>query len=494
MSILLLEFNDNYYRDVVEALVKKDCPITHIVTTFPDLYRNKKEFSNIKIIDEKQFHFADKINGINKNNPKSLSKKTIYQNFELESLYLSITDRTCFYPKTVQFRKQQYYELLLFWKHFLEKEKIKRIIFPRVPHLGYGNIVLALAKQLNIKCIIVRETLLDDTALITNDYNNFKKIPSTYLSDNNFKELKMKLGERQFSQIFQQSILMKINIQDNKTATKQNNSSFFKAIIDIPTIKALFSLIHNPFERVYFSPTYMEKPTNWFGYYLMIFQYYFKNKALFNFYNKTAKQVQVNKKFVYFALHFQPERTSMPEGDIFENQLLAIDILSKSLPTGWLLYVKEHPNQFSRTDTRKMNFRTKEFYEKINQYKNIRLVSLDTSSQDLIKHSQCTVTLTGSSGWESLIMGKPVLTFSASAWYSPCNACYIVTSQNECKEALKMISNIKKTTVLEEVLRYLLYYKKKFINTATSPELAALSPQPRNLLIDTMANAIIKEI
>ncbi len=496
MSILLIEFNDSYFRDVAAALLNKNkkLPTTYIATIFPDLYLGRSEFSKITILDERHFHLSDYITDLNSSNPSSLSKKTIIENLEVESLYLSITDRLCFYPKTVNERKQRYYELLQYWDHFLDTKKITAIIFPRVPHLGYGNIVYYLAKKKGINVVILRETLLDDRLLITSGYNDFKKVPASFLKNLTLSELQKKLATQTEIVLEKKTQLMEINHADNSIASQKNTQASWQSLFDLTTFKAALTMLHNPFDRFVGTPTFMEPPTSWFEYYVMIFKYYLRYREILEFYTKVSQPVPLNKNYIYFALHYQPERTSMPEGDVFENQHLMIDILSKSLPKGWFLYVKEHPFQFTRTDIRKMNFRVPAFYRRILRYKNVKLVSLETNSKELIQNCQAAVTLTGSTGWEALVNQKPVITFAASAWYSPCNSCYIVTSQAECKAAIDQIIATKKPSVLKHLLQYLLYYDQKFVLTSSSVELAEISKRPYHSLVNNLATAIINKL
>jgi len=494
MSILLVEFNDTYFRDIASELLKQGISLSYIVTSFPNLYIDRLEFADATILDEKRFHYFDQVKTLNENNQNSLSKQIVRENFELESLYLSITDRLCFFPKTVLLRKQHYYELLLYWSTFLKENHIKKIIFPRVPHLGYGNIIYHLAKKMNLQVILVQETLLGDQIILNDDYKVFEKVPPAYLANTSLQDLKEKLGPKWLKTVFGSSVLMKINKDDNQDVLHKSATSLARDVFTIATLRSIVSLIHNPFKRVFASFTYLENATNWFQYYLMMVRYYLKNRKLLSFYQLRSVDVDLEQPFVYLALHYQPERTSMPEGDIFENQLLMVDILSKSLPQGWLLYVKEHPNQFARSDIRLMNFRSTNFYQKICSYKNIRLLLLDASSDALIAKCKTAVTLTGSTGWETLLAGKQAITFSSSAWYSPCASCHVVSSQAEAKRAFEIIQKTKKEQVLSDVLRFVSYYKNRLVNAPMSYEFVHLFDESYSQVVTNLSMALKKQL
>ena len=67
---------------------------------------------------------------------------------------------------------------------------------------------------------------------------------------------------------------------------------------------------------------------------------------------------------VLLALHYQPERATVPMGGMLGDQALIADILAKSLPEGWWLYVKEHPWQLQGFSRGEMQ-RSEDFYRRL---------------------------------------------------------------------------------------------------------------------------------
>jgi hypothetical protein len=117
---------------------------------------------------------------------------------------------------------------------------------------------------------------------------------------------------------------------------------------------------------------------------------------------------------VSFFLHFQPERTSIPEAQLFAQQWLAIRRLSNALPEGWVVIVKEHPSMFTATfDPR---FRDPDFYARIAALPNVQFAPLFSDPFPLIDGSQFVATLTGSVGVQALCRGVPVLHFGSAAY------------------------------------------------------------------------------
>lgn len=121
-------------------------------------------------------------------------------------------------------------------------------------------------------------------------------------------------------------------------------------------------------------------------------------------------EVDLDLPFVYFPLHLQPEMTTDTWGLDYGDQLLAIEELAATLPEGMLIYAKENPVQtrFMREDS---------FYRRLRMIPNLRYVSPEVPSFELIRRSRCVATISGTAGWEAALMGKGAIYFGV-AWYS----------------------------------------------------------------------------
>ena len=64
------------------------------------------------------------------------------------------------------------------------------------------------------------------------------------------------------------------------------------------------------------------------------------------FYQKHSEPPDFQKRFVYVASHFQPEKTTTPNANIFQWQELILEILNASIPENWMIYFKELPSNF----------------------------------------------------------------------------------------------------------------------------------------------------
>lgn len=112
-------------------------------------------------------------------------------------------------------------------------------------------------------------------------------------------------------------------------------------------------------------------------------------------------ETNIEEPFVFFPLHVEPEKSTMIDATNFSNQLHVIELLAKNIPATHKLYVKEHPHMVGR--------RPADFNKNLSEIPNVKVISPFSPTQDLVARASVTATITGTAGWESLMMGKPVL-------------------------------------------------------------------------------------
>ncbi|MCL7945960.1 hypothetical protein [Marinobacter sp. ATCH36] len=119
-------------------------------------------------------------------------------------------------------------------------------------------------------------------------------------------------------------------------------------------------------------------------------------------------------KFVCLFLHFQPERTSIPEGGRYASQINAISALRSQLPDDCALLVKEHPSMFLLKSKRP--FRHPDFYTLVASMPKTYMLDESHSSFDLIDQAQAVATLTGTVGFEALCRGCVAIVLGDAAY------------------------------------------------------------------------------
>lgn len=105
--------------------------------------------------------------------------------------------------------------------------------------------------------------------------------------------------------------------------------------------------------------------------------------------------------FILFPLHYQPEASTMVQSPYFENQVAVIENIAKSLPSRYLLYVKEHYAFVGSRDFK--------VYRLIKRMPNVRLINPYVDTHTLIKKSALVITITSTVGWESIIFNRPLI-------------------------------------------------------------------------------------
>ena len=152
--------------------------------------------------------------------------------------------------------------------------------------------------------------------------------------------------------------------------------------------------------------------------------------------------------YVYFPLHLQPEATTLPMGDIFVDQYVAVEMLARALPRGWVVVLKEHPAQ-------RMAKRDYRFYSRLGRIANVHLVSRDEDTFTLTENSRAVASITGTPGWEAIFAGRPVIVFG-NAYYRGAPGTVSVNDPGELAIRLDEIDRgVFPTRATEDILRYL---------------------------------------
>ena len=132
--------------------------------------------------------------------------------------------------------------------------------------------------------------------------------------------------------------------------------------------------------------------------------------------------------FIYFAMHYQPEMTSSPQGGQYMDQALLIEELSAKLPPGMVLVAKENPLQASYN-------RSPEFIARVTRCANVIMAHPHMDTATLQARAAMVATITGTAGWEAIKAGKPCLTFGYS-WYRACPGITQFTPETDLSSAM----------------------------------------------------------
>ncbi len=114
--------------------------------------------------------------------------------------------------------------------------------------------------------------------------------------------------------------------------------------------------------------------------------------------------------FIYLPLHLEPEENVHAIGGAYRNQLDAVVALHDQLPPGWTLLLKENPKQ-------SFQHRGEPFDARLAALPNVRFAEPALASDLLLARARLVASITGTAGYEALLLGKPCLYFG-EAWYA----------------------------------------------------------------------------
>ncbi len=290
---------------------------------------------------------------------------------KLRSHYLQFNDINSRRHYYVPGRESETYNglILTFYKVYelLKANRIELVLHANLPHEGFDFVIYQVARVLKIRCAMCYQSLVPNRFWLTDSldaFGFFKKQPAIFQKQNS--------GYR---------------LPDNwfymRTARGKDASY---GVLDLwkETVVRPYRILPAAIRFIY------------------AHQYRVDVKKL-------TQEKRRDEKYVYFPLHLQPELTTSSVGGVFADQLLAIEALSAWLPPNYFVYLKENPKQTEKQ-------RGPLFYKRLKALKNVRLLSRNQNSVELIQNSVAVATITGTAGWEALFHKKPVIIFGA-AWY-----------------------------------------------------------------------------
>ncbi|RAP31609.1 hypothetical protein DID78_00475 [Candidatus Marinamargulisbacteria bacterium SCGC AG-343-D04] len=287
-----------------------------------------------------------------------------------------------------------YYRLIHYFYSILKSKKINLVIFNNFPHEGPDYVLYIVAKALKVKTLLLYQTIFPNKCLCINNIEDIE------MSDKNMPIVSKPI-DINIDTFLQKPFYMKKTISAETQLDELKNNYTFKEYIKkhkwklikfmiLGEYKAISSVLNNrgPGSRI----TKLKK-------YIELYKKY------------ATKKINKNDKYVYFPLHLQPELSTDTLGDKYYDQLRPIEELSGLIPENVKIYVKENPYQWE-------SHRPIDFFDRLFQIKNVVLLDHEIDSISLIKNAEFTATISGTAGWESILLKKPALIFGL-AWYKP---------------------------------------------------------------------------
>ncbi len=126
--------------------------------------------------------------------------------------------------------------------------------------------------------------------------------------------------------------------------------------------------------------------------------------------NKNRDILKKNERFIYFPLQLQPEASTGAVSPLIMNQIYVIENISKAMPLGFTLIVKEHPVA--------IGMREQNFYRLVQRLPRVKLLGDEYSGKDLINKSHIVIGYGGTTLFECVTSGKKIILLSKDYMYS----------------------------------------------------------------------------
>ena len=341
-----------------------------------------QESKGVATIDYGDLQCVDKLKKYSHNCPKDIYDKV----YERLYVFLDMSYRNGDLPI------YEYVNMFNLWVNYyygmFKTQKVDVLIFSDNPHFGVDSIAKDVADAMGIKTVMFMQSLY------TNHFFAFSNVDDIGVFDTlpNDDHVAVDLEQKYEKDL---SYMKNIKIFDPHKNEKANTAG-----------SGLISKIkkhRNNLVAKTKAKIYGELAKKYRVSYANVVYHEAYSKAL------TNADIDLNKKFVYFPLHMQPEMTTSVLGKEYCDQMLAIERLAEFIPDDWMIYVKENPKQ-------SYYMRERLFFTRVSMQKKVRFVGREYNTYDLIKNSQFVATIAGTAGWEAISGGKNVLVFGL-AWY-----------------------------------------------------------------------------
>jgi len=168
-------------------------------------------------------------------------------------------------------------------------------------------------------------------------------------------------------------------------------------------------------------------------------------------FQRKQPQYDLNRDYVFFPLHYEPERTTNPDGGKYHDQIKALLLLRSLLPDSVSIFVKEHPYQLM-FGSKGFKGRSRLFYDFIASIHNVQSVPIQAPSTLLIKNSLFVATITGACAFEAALLSKKCIVFGTT-WFQNLPNIYNWKAIEKFTDFLE-----KPVYDLKEILNYVSYF------------------------------------
>lgn len=329
--------------------------------------------------------------------------------------FFKLMDRYDPYQSTSSFERDSiFYRMSLFLLNELNKSKVQLLLMCDTPHSLPSFLLLKLCELKNIpvysflQCsfapiIFLQKSIDGDFLRHRADYSLVDKDVDFYLH-NHLKRINDSINGS--------DVVVPYYMEQQKNIDLKNKKKYTKIKKNIMMI-----LKGNQAQRNYFIPKFLGRGlfSKFESLFYEINKYDRADSLLSSLRKNEETYVNLDEDYVFFPLHYEPEKTTNPDGGDFYDQMSALIELRNLIPENVEIYVKEHYSQFTGSLKGWMG-RDSEFYENLKSIEGIRIINENYSSKELILNSKMVASIGGTASLEAALMGIPSLIFG-NPWF-----------------------------------------------------------------------------
>lgn len=456
VNIYMMDVTHDYYIDIAKQLVGYGSRIRAIgASKYPEYWPRALDdliaSQQARVILWEDFSFPERFERVFDPDYSVLTAEMREKLAHYEKMFVLSTDRLAFFPIPQIERCRLFYRFVCHFYKIFKEERIDALVLFGIPH-GLASIAaFGLAKAMGLKALYVDWGGLDTNLAIVE--TDFKPRRSYTGLQTRLGLVANESGVSEVHELVQRSIHKDTNMNPPKPRNRWR--------VFLRTIGSL--LLKRPFGR-YDMPEFFLDPGRRIriSYVPSLVRFFYEASKAIRFYDRRALTILPDEKALVVFLHFQPEAVTMPQGGIFADQLLVMDLLLAALPEGMTVWVKEHPFMFDMFAQDKHE-RSVKFYEYLLKDSRVRFIDRSVTSRTLLEKGVIFASTNGTVSWEAMRIGKPCIIFGWS-WFSQCKSCFVVDSVDSLKAAFAAAARKTPVEILADLDEFLAEFENRLIH------------------------------
>lgn len=283
---------------------------------------------------------------------------------------------------------------------FLERQRPDFILFSVIGDIS-TMLMYYVAKKKNIKTMLIQATRIGDRYTLTENYGDLDYVKTE------FEKLQKNMvnypAERKLAEKFLDDFrkkpesYAKIDSPAKRSIGRIKQFKFLSPKNLIISIRWTSKIIYDYLESSHKDDFNVIKPWHYF---------FDKIKRKFRVlvgFNDLYDAPDLDEGFAFFPMHLEPEMAISLLAPFYTDQLWLVKQIARALPITYKLYIKEHPAMFG--------YRSRKFYKELKKIPNVKLIDPSFESFPLTQNAKLIITISGTTGWEGVLLKKPVITF-----------------------------------------------------------------------------------